>query len=157
MVWLITDGATGKPLGVHVTFFDRVGPGKAPIHPDKMTFGLVRGGVIRLTPPPPLDSDQPLVFAEGIETALTVLAAGGGSVWAAISAGNMRVIDLPSGIRNIVIVADNDDSGTGIDAARDFAGRLHMQGRRVHIAMPPVPGTDLNDLLTGKAAAEAPP
>jgi hypothetical protein len=40
-------------------------------------------------------------------------------------------------------------------AARDLAGRLHRQGRRVRIAMPPVPGADLNDVLTGKADEEA--
>jgi hypothetical protein len=140
MIWLITAGVTGEPQGVHATFLDDAGVGKAPIKPDKKTFGLVRGGVIRLTPPPQPDSDQPLFLTEGIETALAVLAAGRGPAWAVISAGNMRVVDLPPGIRNIVIVADNDDSGTGMAAARDLAGRLHRQGRRVRIAMPPVPG-----------------
>jgi hypothetical protein len=155
MVCLITAGVTGEPQGVHATFLDDAGVAEAPIEPDKKTFGLVRGGVIRLTPPPAPDSDQPLFLAEGIETALTVLAADRGPVWAAISAGNMRVVDLPAGIRSVVIVADNDDSGTGMAAARVLAGRLHRQGRRVRIAMPPIPGADLNDVLTGKADEEA--
>jgi hypothetical protein len=154
MIWLITNPISGEPLGVHATFLDDVGVGKAPIEPAKMTFGLIRGGVIRLTPPQQPDSGEPLILAEGVETALSALAAGYRHAWAAISASNMRSIDLSESIRDIVIVADNDDGGTGMAAARDLAGRLHRQGRRARIPMPPVPGTDLNNLLGASSADE---
>jgi hypothetical protein len=146
MVCLITDGVTGEARGVHATFLDDVGVGKAPIDPDKKTFGIVRGGVIRLTPRPPPGSGEPLVIAEGIETALTALAAGSYFVWAAITCGNMKVIDLPTDIRSVVIVADMDDGGIGLADARVLAERLSRQGRRIRIARPPQ-GSDLNDLL----------
>jgi hypothetical protein len=153
LVCLITDGVTGEPQGVHATFLDDVGVGKAPIEPDKKTFAIVRQGVIRLTSPPPVDSDAPLVIAEGIETSLTALAAGSHFVWAAITCGNMKVIDLPAHIRAAVIVADMDDGGTGLAAARFLAERLHRQGLHVRIARPP-PGLDLNDVLAPSAIDE---
>jgi hypothetical protein len=152
MVWLITDGVTGKPLGVHVTFLDDTGVGKAPITPAKKTFGLIRGGVIRLTPAPPADSGEPLILAEGLETALSALSAGYAYAWAAISSGNMKVIDLPEDVQTVIVIADMDDDG-GTAAARVLAQRLSRQGRNVRIAQPP-PGLDLNDLLIGKAAEE---
>jgi hypothetical protein len=152
MVWLITNSITGKPQGVHCTFLNDAGPGKAPIKPEKMVFGLMRGGVIRLTPPP--DGDEPLILAEGIETALSALPAGQRHAWAAISATNLWHFDLPASIRYVIIIADHDESGTGTAAARDLAGQLHRQGRRVRIATPPVPGTDLNNLLGAGSADE---
>jgi hypothetical protein len=156
MIWLITNSLSGEPQGVHATFLDDVAVGKAPIKPDKMVFGLMRGGVMRLTPPPRPGSGEPLILAEGVETALSAVAANYRHAWAAISSGNMKVIDnLQVDIQTVIIVADHDDSGTGVAAARDLAGRLHRQGRRVRIAMPPVPGADLNDVLTGKADEEA--
>jgi DNA primase len=152
MVWLISDGVTAKPLGVHVTYLDDAGVSKAPITLAKKTFGLIRGGVIRLTPPPPADSGKPLILAEGLETALSALSAGYAYVWAAISSGNMKVINLPEDIRAVIIVADMDEDG-GMAAARILAHRLSQQGRNVRIAQPPR-GLDLNDLLTRKAAEE---
>jgi hypothetical protein len=153
MVWLITDGVSGKPLGVHVTFLDNTGVGKAPITPAKKTFGLIRGGVIRLTPPPPPESGEWLVIAEGVETALSAVAAGSSHAWAAISSGNMkRSLDLPEGVRAVIIISDMDDDG-GVAAARVLAQRLSRQGRKIRIAQPPE-GLDLNDLLIGKAAEE---
>jgi hypothetical protein len=151
MVWLITDSVTGNPLGVHVTFLDDAGVGKAPITPAKKTFGLIRGGVIRLTSPT-ADSSEPLILAEGLETALSALSARYAYAWAAISSGNMKVIDLPEDVRTVIVIADMDDDG-GMAAARVLAQRLSRQGRNVRIAPPP-PGLDLNDLLTGKAAEE---
>jgi hypothetical protein len=154
MVWLVTDAASGKPIGIHVTFLDDAGPSKAPISPSKVTFGLIRGGVIRLTPPPPPDSGEPLVIGEGIETALSAVAARSAHAWAAISSGNMKVIELPQDIRAVIIIADMDDA-RGMAAARFLAQPLSRQGRDVRIAQPPQ-GLDLNDLLrAGKDDEEA--
>jgi hypothetical protein len=62
-------------------------------------------------------------------------------------------LDLPVDVRSVVIVADVDDGGIGMAAARVLAGRLSRQGRRVRIAPPPQ-GLDLNDVLTGNVADE---
>ena len=44
---------------------------------------------------------------------------------------------LPPEIRQIVILADNDESGEGARAAETAAARLRDEGREVVIAMPP--------------------
>jgi hypothetical protein len=152
MVWLITNSITGEPLGCHVTFLDDASVGKAPVEPEKKSFGLVRGGVIRLTPLPSMDGEEPLILAEGVETALSALAAGHGHAWAAVSSGNMKAIDLSDDIRAVIIIADMDDA-RGMAAARVLAQRLSRQGRNVRIAQPPQ-GLDLNDVLAGKAVGE---
>lgn len=54
----------------------------------------------------------------------------------------------------MIILADHDVSGAGERAARHAAARWLAEGRRVGIAMPPVSGTDFNDVLFGRALAE---
>jgi putative DNA primase/helicase len=52
-----------------------------------------------------------------------------------------------------VICADNDANGIGQRAANAAAERFLVEGRRVRVALPPVPGVDFNDLLRGSASA----
>jgi hypothetical protein len=65
MISLVTDGATGEPRGVHVTFLADDGPGTALIKPDKMTFGRIKGGVIRLTKPVRSSSEVDAAYTNG--------------------------------------------------------------------------------------------
>src|SRR5262245_31388130 len=44
MVALVTNGADGKPIGIHRTFLALEGKGKAPVDPVKMMLGPCRGG-----------------------------------------------------------------------------------------------------------------
>ena len=54
---------------------------------------------------------------------------------------------MPTEIRQIVILADNDESGEGRRVAEAAASRLRDEGREVVIAMPAHTGDDFNDLL----------
>ena len=67
--------------------------------------------------------------------------------WAAISAGGMETIVLPSPVRHVYIAADNDLNGRGQQAARALARRLLDQGRHIKILLPDRPNTDWADLL----------
>lgn len=139
MVALVVHGETGEALAVHRTFLARDGSGKAPVDPSKMMLGPCRGGVVRLAEP----SDV-LMVGEGIETCLAAMQATGKPAWAALSTSGMRSLNLPSVVRNTIILADGDDAGEA--AAQETAMRWKLQGRRVRIARPPR-GMDFNDML----------
>jgi putative DNA primase/helicase len=104
-----------------------------------MMLGPCRGSAVRLAAPNDL-----LLVGEGIETCLTAMQASGYSAWAALSTSGLRSLDLPTNIRDLIVVADGD--GAGKAAARDCALRWKREGRRVRIARPPQ-GMDFNDLL----------
>jgi putative DNA primase/helicase len=144
MVGLVTRGTNGKPLGVHRTFLARDGKGKAPIEPAKMMLGPCRGGAVRLA-----EVAGVLMIGEGIETCLAAMQATGHPAWAALSTSGMRGLELPDGVRNVVVLADGDEAGE--TAARDCAHRWKREGRHVRIART-LWGMDFNDMLKGRAA-----
>ena len=144
MVALVTDGATGSPIAIHRTFLARDGDGKAPVEPAKMMLGPCRGGVVRLGEP-----DAVLMIGEGIETCLSAMQAVGNAAWAALSTSGLRSLDLPRGVRDVIVLADGDEPGEA--AARDCAQRWKREGRRVRIARPPQ-GMDFNDMLKAQVA-----
>ena len=144
----LVEHAQRGPVAVHATYLRPDGSGKAdiPKREQKVCFGPVRGGVVRLGIVRP---DNWLVIAEGIETTLSVMQACGLPGWAPLSEGGMRNLVLPPEATHVIICADHDASGTGERAARSAADRWLAEGRRVRIAMPPKPETDFNDILTG--------
>jgi hypothetical protein len=143
MVVLVTQGADGKPIGIHRTFLALEGKGKAPVDPVKMMLGPCRGGAVWLEPPA-----DALMVGEGIETCLAAMQASRRSAWAALSTSGLRALDLPREVRDVIVLADGDDPGEA--AAQDCAWRWKREGRRVRIARPPQ-GTDFNDLLMHRA------
>jgi len=143
MVALVTRGSDGTPLAIHRTFLARDGSGKAPVEPRKMMLGPCRGGAVRLAEPSNL-----LMLGEGLETCLAAMQASGHPAWAALSTSGLRALDLPSDLRDVIVLADGDDPGEA--AAQECAWRWKRQGRRVRVARPPR-GMDFNDLLTRRA------
>jgi putative DNA primase/helicase len=143
MVALVTRGSDDTPLAIHRTFLARDGDGKAPVDPQKMMLGPCRGGAVRLAA-----SGAVLMVGEGIETCLAAMQATGRPAWAALSTSGLRTLDLPDGIREVIVLADGDQAGEA--AARDCAWRWKREGRRVRIARPPQ-GLDFNDMLVGCA------
>lgn len=143
MVALVTRGADDTPLAIHRTFLARGGSGKAPVDPQKMMLGPCRGGAVRLATP-----GDVLMVGEGIETCLAAMQATGHPVWAALSTSGLRALDLPSQVRDVIVLADGDAPGEA--AAQECAWRWKRQGRRVRVARPPQ-GLDFNDLLMGRA------
>jgi putative DNA primase/helicase len=115
---------------------------------DRATLGRIGGGAVRLGMP---RAGEWLAIAEGIETALAVVAACGLPAWAALSAPGIRALILPPEATHVIICADHDRSGTGERAAHDAAVRWLGEGRSVRIAIPPEPGTDMADVLVEEA------
>jgi hypothetical protein len=141
MVALVTRGTDDIPLAIHRTFLAHGGNGKAPVEPQKMMLGPCRGGAVRLAPP----SDV-LMVGEGIETCLAAMQEAKCPAWAALSTSGLRSLDLPPEVREIIVLADGDDSGEA--AAQDCGLRWKREGRHVRIARAPR-GLDFNDMLLG--------
>jgi hypothetical protein len=136
MIALIA-GADG--FGIHRTFLGA----KGQKHLGKKMLGKSAGGAVHLS-----ESEAPcLAVAEGIETALS-LASGllkrPAPVWAALSASNMRNLNLPQAPGHLVIALDADKAG--INAANALAERASRLCWTVELMSPPV-GTDWNDVL----------
>ena len=144
MIALVTRGEENLPIGIHRTFLSSNGKGKAPVDSQKMMLGPCRGGAVRLAEP-----KEVLMIGEGIETCLAAMQETGLPAWAALSANGLRLLDLPVLVREVIVLADGDDSGEL--AARDCAVRLNRNGHRVRIARPPK-GMDFNDMLINRGS-----
>ena len=144
MVALVTVGVDDTPIAIHRTFLARDGSGKAPISDQKMMLGPCRGAAVRLGP-----ATDVVMVGEGIESCLAAILATGNTAWAALSTSGLLSLDLPSTVREVIVLADGDDPGEA--AAQDCAWRWKREGRHVRIARPPQ-GMDFNDLLMERAA-----
>jgi putative DNA primase/helicase len=134
----------GNPIGLHRTYLADDGTTKAPVDNPRKMLGATGRGAVRLAEL----ANGLLGLAEGIETALSVLAACPYlPVWVTLSASNLEQISLPPDAQRIVILADHDRSGAGQRAAEAAAHRLAVEGRRIWIALPPNEGDDFNDVL----------
>ncbi|MGL5094020.1 MAG: toprim domain-containing protein, partial [Planctomycetia bacterium] len=69
------------------------------------------------------------------------------ATWAAISAGGLKKVDLPSQVRTVHLWADNDANNVGQDAAEAAANRFHREGLTVYVLSPPVVDADWLDVL----------
>ena len=147
----------GKFVGVHRTWLDASTGGKAWVTMPKKTLGRYRGGVIPLWRPPgapkwaqlfETGESEPLVVTEGIENGLSVaMAQPGVRVVAAVALKNIGAMQLPPGITEFTIAADNDQ-GWREQAALRAAIAVHQRaGRIVRIARAPEPHKDFNDWL----------
>ena len=144
-------GHDGAVLGLHRTYLALDGTAKAPVRNARMSLGEVHGGAVRLAKA----VDGLIGLAEGIETTLAVMTACPDlPMWAALSAGSLADQRLPEYIRRVVVCADHDAAGAGLDAARRLAVRLVDEGRSVFIALPPRAGDDFNDVLLRDRAEE---
>lgn len=138
----------GQGFAVHRTYLDPDGDGKAALDPPKAMLGKVAGGAVRLS-----SGAGPLVAAEGIETALSLLSgplAEPATVWAALSTSGLRGLRLPETPGELIIAPDGDRPGK--KAAIDLATKAHALGWKTRFMMPPE-GRDWNDVLAGKGAA----
>jgi phage/plasmid primase-like uncharacterized protein len=139
---------SGEQTGLHMTFLRHDGGGKValPKEYQRECRGVIHGGAIRLGDH---DPDCELIVAEGIETTFSAMQFFGRVGWAAVSAGGLKTLELPSKVRRVIIAADNDVSGAGQRNALAAYGRWTAERRQVRIKSPPV-GTDFNDLLLAR-------
>jgi hypothetical protein len=141
----IVRNEAGERTAIHRTWLKSDGSGKADLVKSRMMLGPVGGGAVRLAE---VGEQNVVGVAEGIETALSVMAACPDlPVWAALSDSGVKHVVLPPDIQSVVILADQDVSGAGLRAAETLAERLVAQERGVHIAVPSRMGEDFNDLL----------
>jgi putative DNA primase/helicase len=142
------DSIDGELIGIARTWLTRDAAGNW-YRRDRAMLGRATGGAVRLAP-----AAETLMIGEGLETCLAAMQACSLPAWAALSTSGLTGLMLPPTVRRIIILADHDPSGAGERAARAAAARWFAQGRRVRIAMPPEPGTDMADLLAGRACAD---
>jgi putative DNA primase/helicase len=129
---------------------------KADVEPRKASLGNVKGGAVWLTRP-----TGRLIVTEGIEDAMALMTMYhddprfvGWSYAAAVSAGNLPHLELPSKVRTVIAAADNDDPGR--KAASEACCRFILEGRNAYVALPPAVFKDFNDALLSEQRDEAP-
>lgn len=141
------DDAAGRLVAVHRTWLDRTSEGTWH-RLDRASLGPTGGGAVRLAP-----AAETLLIGEGIETCLATMQATAQPAWAALSTSGLVALVLPPIVRTVIILADNDSNRAGEHAAETAAQRWLAEGRRVRIAMPPEPDTDMAGMLAGHAYA----
>jgi phage/plasmid primase-like uncharacterized protein len=95
---------------------------------ERWALGPMSGG---FAPMVDAASSDTLVLAEGIEDALAAWELTGFPAWAALTAGNMEVLDLPAQFTNVMIYGDNDEVGRR--AAAILTNRLRAEGRNARV------------------------
>jgi hypothetical protein len=136
-----------RGVAVHRTYLDQAGA-KANVDPKKAMLGPCRGAAVCLS-----EGAGPLVVAEGIETALSLLDGLNEirpRVWAALSAGGIAGLELPAQPGELVIAPDSDDVGQSRRASERLAERATAAGWLVRL-MPAPEGLDWNDFAQGIA------
>jgi putative DNA primase/helicase len=132
--------SVGKPVAVHRTFLASDASGKAQVKsPRKAAGSLGRSPNIRLMPAAPV-----MGIAEGIETALSAALLFKTPTWPVICAYGIETFEPPPECEQLVIFADNDVHGRGLQAAETLEARLRER-MRVHIRLPHL--KDWNDVL----------
>ncbi|RWM20633.1 MAG: DNA primase [Mesorhizobium sp.] len=115
LVAAVTDVA-GMITGVHRTWLDPGGSGKAPVDDPRRSLGGLLGNAVRFSFP--AIGPVPIMAAgEGLETMLSLNAVMPGMpVVAALSANHLAAFRFPAGCRRLYIAADADAAGRhGID------------------------------------------
>jgi len=130
---------TDQITGIHRTHIVSARGGEA----DRMALGDLIGSAVKLWP---LGDGESLAVGEGVENVLSAIELGEAEppAWAMTVANNLARLPVIPQVRRLTIVADNDPSRTGEQAAREL--RRRWAGRDVVIKMPTEHG-DFNDLL----------
>ena len=108
-------------------------------------FGVKKGGYIRLIPPAP---DQPCIVAEGIEKGLAAAQIAGVPAIALLGKPTPdEVTTTVPPCSEVIVSADNDGDGGGLQYGKELAARLAVPGRDARITRPPKDFKDWDDLL----------
>jgi hypothetical protein len=108
--------------------------------------GAIMGAAVRL-----FEAGRVLAVAEGVETALSYHSLSGLPVWACLSAKGLERVVIPDFVDEVVIAADRDANGVGLESAVKLARRMMDLGKevRIHLPLDLMHGgnTDWNDVL----------
>lgn len=122
LIAAVTD-LNGNLTGVHRTWLDPHGNGKAPVESPRRAMGSLLGSGVRLG----MTTDQPvtvMVAGEGLETLLSLrMALPTMPMIAGLSAAHLGALMLPPGLRRLYVAGDADAAG------RSGAGRLSLRAR----------------------------
>lgn len=106
MIAAVTDSA-GVVTGVHRTWLDPSGDGKAPVAVPRRAMGHLLGHAVRFG-----TVCDVLAAGEGIETVLSLRQVLPNlPLAAALSAAHLAAMGFPPGLRRLYVVRDNDDAG----------------------------------------------
>lgn len=133
---------THRVTGIQRIFLDPPTAGKALVTPNKMTFGILGDGAVRLG-----RAGRTLGIAEGIETALSAMQIYSLPVWAVLGAGRLGTLALPDAVEQVMIFADRGDVGER--EAERAAESYEAAGRRAQVMLPDAGFKDFNDVLRG--------
>lgn len=139
----------GSPLTFHVTYLD--GDKKAALDsPRKLMTPIapLNGGAIRLMP-----MAEEMGIAEGIETALAASALFRIPVWACVNEALLAAFEPPPSVKTLWVFGDSDENYVGQHAAYACARRLSKRGIECAVSLPPMLGSDFNDVLLKRVAA----
>ena len=88
----------------------------------------ITGSAVRM-----FKASDTISVAEGIETALAYYQDTGIPSWSCDCASNLERFVPPEGVKNVVIIADDDESFTGYASAFVLAKRLKAKGINVNV------------------------
>lgn len=142
-------GPDGKAVNVHRTFLASSGAKAAVAEPRKLMPGeLPSGSAIRFAA-----HEGVLGVTEGTESAFSASALFGVPCWSVINTANMSKWIVPPNVHELIIFGDNDASFAGQRAAYALAQRAAEAGAKVTVRIPPITGTDWNDIHQNNRAA----
>ena len=129
LIAAITDAA-GAITGVHRTWLDRDGAGKAPIAAPRRALGHLLGNAVRFG----MASDV-MIAGEGIETMLSLRCVlPDMPMAAALSANHLTALSLPPALCRLYIARDNDAAGR--HAAMRLRDRARAAGIEARVLWP---------------------
>lgn len=147
MIGAVTRWPSRKVTGVHRTYLETNGRGKASVSNPKKMAGCRAGGAVRLAA-----AGERLGLAEGIETALSALLATDTPTWACLSASALKSVVIPDTVKEVFIFGDGDSSG--IRDANEAAEHFVLAGKTVRMVTAPE-GKDWNNVLMRSELREA--
>ena len=143
-MYAIASNEYGEAVQRHLTYLE--GSKKAEIERNKKMLSLQEySGSIAVKL---FQARSTLGIAEGIETALSAHQLYKLPVWSALNATLLKKFKAPTGVDTLVIFADNDKNGTGLNAAFECGNKNLLSQNdvtRVIIKWPELP--DFNDML----------
>ena len=142
MVAKITDSLSLEVLQLHITYLKN---GKKIT---RRLRNMVEDVDYRIPVERLMQAEKTLGISEGIETSLSGVDMFDIPVWSVLNAGFMKKFRAPLGVTELIILADNDRTGTGHAAAFECA-RANLSAKndvtKVSVVWPTELG-DLNDL-----------
>jgi phage/plasmid primase-like uncharacterized protein len=149
--------------GVQITYLTIEGSKDTSLETSKKSLGVIKGSAVNLTPH---DSNKPLLIAEGVETALSLVEAGAkANVVAGLGIHNVKAIveqtalDKNMDQKRIIVALDNDRDPRDLTTLPRHEEKLRAElntlketnpNAEIATMQPYIQGADYNDILQEK-------